>query len=83
VEVLGGWWSLAADLLYGATVDRTAMYEYDRRIPFYRMDTRFSVRLTGMRIIVQVRNLTEYAYTDIERNLSPPREWLMSLEWSW
>lgn len=83
VEVMGKWWSLAADWLYGATVDRTAMYAYDRRIPLYRLDGRFSVQLKGVRIIVQGRNLTEYYYTEIERNLSPPREWLMSLEWSW
>ena len=83
LEVVGGGWSLAADLLYGATVSRTAVYEYERRNPFYRVDGRFSADLMGARVIIQARNLTEYAYTDIERNLSPPREWLVSLEWSW
>lgn len=83
VEVTGSWWSIATDLLYGATIGRTAVYEYDQRVPFYRVDGRLSARFKGMRVIVQGRNLTEYSYTDIERNISPPREWLMSLEWSW
>jgi outer membrane receptor protein involved in Fe transport len=83
VEVMGSWWSFATDLLYGATMGRTAVYVNDRRIPFYRIDGRLSARFKGMRVIMQGRNLTEYSCTDIERNLSPPREWLISLEWSW
>jgi len=83
VEVVGGWWSLAADCLYGAAVMRTAIYQYERRIPMYRLDGRLTIEFLGQRLIVQGRNLTEYSWTDIERNLTPPREWVISLERSW
>ena len=83
VEFVGGGWSLASDLLYGAAVSRTALYPYDRRIPMYRIDGRLTVAVFDFRLIVHGRNLTEYSYTDIERNLSPPREWVLSLERSW
>ncbi len=83
VEVVGDGWSVAADFLYGAAVARTALFRYERRIPMYRLDGRISVEFLGQRLIVHGRNLTEYAWTDIERNLTPPREWIISLERSW
>jgi len=83
MEVVGSWWSLAADCLYGAAVTRTAIYQYERRIPMYRLDGRLTIEFLGQRLIVQGRNLTEYSWTDIERNLTPPREWVISLERSW
>ena len=83
VEVVGDGWSVAADFLYGAAVARTALFRYERRIPMYRLDGRIAIELFGQRLIVHGRNLTEYAWTDIERNLTPPREWIISLERSW
>ncbi len=83
LEVLGKGWVVAADWLYGDTIQRVGVYPYDRRGPFRRLDGRFSVEALGMRWILHGRNLTGYAYTDIERNLSPPREWIISLERSW
>jgi outer membrane receptor protein involved in Fe transport len=83
VELVGGWWSLAADLLYGGAIGRTALYRYERRIPMYRLDGRLTLEVLGQRLIVQGRNLTRYVWTDIERNLTPPREWSLSIERSW
>jgi len=82
-ELVGGWWSLAADLLYGAAISRTALYRYERRIPMYRLDGRLTLEVLGQRVIVHGRNLTDYVWTDIERNLTPPREWGISIERSW
>ena len=83
VELTGGGWSLAADFLYGAAIMRTALFRYERRIPMYRLDGRLMVEILGQRLIIHGRNLTEYCWTDIERNLTPPREWVISLERSW
>lgn len=83
LELRGDLWSLASDLIYGAAMRRIAVYRFERRLPMYRLDGRLIVRVLGMRVILQGRNLTQYCYTDIERNLSPPREWLLSLERSW
>ncbi len=83
VEVTGGFWTLGADWRYGATVDRVQLYPYDRRVPQRRLDGRLALSVAGLRLVIQGNNLTQYAYTDIERNLSAPREWLVTLERSW
>jgi outer membrane receptor for ferrienterochelin and colicins len=83
VELGGGLWTLGADWRYGATVDRVQLYPYDRRVPQRRLDGRLALSAAGLRLVIQGNNLTRYAYTDIERNLSAPREWLVTLERSW
>jgi outer membrane receptor protein involved in Fe transport len=82
VEMRAGEWRLAADLLYGAPVSRYAVYAFDRRISSWRLDARVSRTLLGLRVTLHGRNLTNYAATDIERNLTAPREFLLSIEWS-
>jgi hypothetical protein len=59
------------------------LYPYDRRVPQRRLDGRLALSAAGLRLVIQGNNLTRYAYTDIERNLSAPREWLVTLERSW
>jgi iron complex outermembrane receptor protein len=82
-ELVGDHWMMGIDWLYGARVERVGVYPYDRRVPLRRLDARFGIEALGARLTLHGRNLTEYAYTDIERNLSAPREWVISLERSW
>jgi len=82
IEVRGGAWRLATDLIYGAPVSRLGVYPFDRRLPRYRLDARVSRAVGSLRLTLHGHNLTNYAVTEIERNLTAPREWLLSIEWS-
>jgi len=83
VEYRDGPWRLSADLLYGDRIERVGIYAYDRRVPLRRLDGRLALEALGAVWTLHGRNLTEYAYTEIERNLSPPREWVISVERHW
>ena len=64
-------------------MDAVTVYPFERRNALWRVDARISARALGMRWTLQSRNLTRYAYTVIERNLSAPREWMVSVERTW
>ncbi len=68
---------------YGHRIDRVGIYVYDRRVPLRRLDGRITLTVLGANWTLLGRNLTEFAYTEIERNLSPPREWMLSVTRSW
>jgi len=82
-EARSGAWLFGGDLLYGDRIDRVGIYVYDRRVPLRRLDGRITLTALGANWTLLGRNLTEFAYTEIERNLSPPREWMLSVTRSW
>lgn len=71
------------DIRYGRRMDAVTVYPFERRNDLWRVDGRVSVDIAGMRWTLQSRNLTRYVYTVIERNLSAPREWILSVERTW
>ncbi|MFO7769413.1 MAG: TonB-dependent receptor [bacterium] len=71
------------DVRWGRRMESVTVYPFERRNDLWRVDGRLSADAAGMRWTLQSRNLTRYVYTVIERNLSAPREWMLTVERTW
>jgi iron complex outermembrane receptor protein len=64
-----GSFELGARYLYGSRVEEVEIYPLDQRVPQKQLDARLTYRLRGLELSLEVRNVLNYHYTHIERNM--------------
>ena len=72
-------WQLAFDYRYLSRYEEVSAYCKDARVPIRDWTARLEKEVRGITFSMKVDNLTQYYYTEFERNMSPPRNFTMSI----
>ena len=75
--------SLQADYFFASklTREQVQLYKDDQRVPKKVLDMRLLYRWQGLAAQLAVRNLLQYSYTQVERNINEPRNFAIGLMW--
>ncbi|MGH7494158.1 MAG: TonB-dependent receptor [bacterium] len=77
-----GAFSLEADYSYASTV-AVQLFINDQRVPKKQLDGRLLYRWSNLTLQFAVRNLLQYYYAQVERNLNEVRSFSMGLMWEY
>lgn len=61
------------DYRYISRLEKVSVSSQDDRVPQKVGDFRISTNISGLRLALNVNNLFQYNYTQIEKNIAPPR----------
>ncbi len=71
---------VALDYRYMSRFEEVSAYCNDARVPIRVWTARFSTHWKGVNFALRIQNLTQYYYTEFERNMSAPRNYTLTLE---
>ena len=71
-------WQLAVDYRYLSRYEEVSVYCKDARVPVRVWTARLDKTVRGVSLSLKVNNLTQYYYTEFERNMSPPRNFTLT-----
>lgn len=76
---------LAADFGYASRLRReqVQVFKDDQRVPKKQLDVRASYRFDALTVQLIIRNLPQYNYTQIERNMNEVRNFAVALHWNY
>ncbi len=70
----------ALDYRYMSRFEEVSAYCHDARVPVRVWTARLSAHWRGFRLALRAQNLTQYYYTEFERNMSAPRNYTFTLQ---
>jgi len=76
---LGADLQFGVDFRYVSRLERVKVFKMDERVPQYVVDLRAVSAFKTFALAVKVDNLLQYYYTEVERNLAPPRSYTLTL----
>lgn len=78
-----GAWTLEADYRFASRLEVVRVYPDDQRVVQKQLDARFLYRLNRLTAQVAVRNLLNYNYAQIERNMNEVRNFAVGLQFEY
>ncbi|UCE07338.1 MAG: TonB-dependent receptor [bacterium] len=67
------------DFRYISRLEKVKVYEKDDRVPQKVWDWRISANIVGIMLSLNVNNLFQYNYTQVERNIASPRNYVLTV----
>lgn len=78
-----GAWTLEADYRFASRLEVVRVYPGDQRVVQKQLDARFLYRLNRLTAQVAVRNVLNYNYAQIERNMNEVRNFAVGLQFEY
>jgi len=67
------------DFRYISRLEKVKVYAKDDRVPQKVWDGRVTANISGLMLSLNINNLFQYNYTQVERNIAPPRNFVLTV----